>query len=86
MHGNVWEWVEDCYHENYKGAPENGSAWREPKSCAARVLRGGSWGGNAAYARSAARDYYDPVNRYDLIGFRVLCESHIVICSARYPL
>ena len=42
LHGNVWEWVEDCYHDSYQGAPTDGSAWTEV-SCPARVLRGGSW-------------------------------------------
>ena len=42
MHGNVWEWVEDLYHETYEGAPADGSAWVLGND-SARVLRGGSW-------------------------------------------
>ena len=45
MHGNVWEWVEDCWNGSYAGAPSDGGAWRSG-DCAKRVLRGGSWGGN----------------------------------------
>jgi formylglycine-generating enzyme required for sulfatase activity len=43
MHGNVWEWVEDCVHDNYQGAPEDGSAWIAGGDCAIRVIRGGGW-------------------------------------------
>ncbi|MFK7997732.1 MAG: SUMF1/EgtB/PvdO family nonheme iron enzyme, partial [Granulosicoccus sp.] len=46
MHGNVWEWQEDCWHESYEGAPTQGSAWIEDGDCGRRVLRGGSWGNN----------------------------------------
>src|SRR5271168_635016 len=47
MHGNVWQWVEDCYHESYNGAPQNGASWTED-NCESRVRRGGSWWNNAA--------------------------------------
>ena len=57
VHGNVWEWVEDCLHENYSGAPTDGSAWTIGGNCGARMLRGGSWkiafssaGRNASWA------------------------------------
>ena len=43
MSGSVWEWVQDCWHETYQGAPADGSAWKSPGQCAKRVLRGGSW-------------------------------------------
>ena len=43
MHGNVWEWVEDCWHGNYDGAPTDGSAWTANCSSSSRVYRGGSW-------------------------------------------
>jgi formylglycine-generating enzyme required for sulfatase activity len=43
MHGNVWEWVEDCVHNNYNGAPEDGSAWTAGGDCNNRIVRGGSW-------------------------------------------
>ena len=83
MHGNVWEWVEDCYHQSYEGAPVDGRAWTDAGSCVARVLRGGSWNNDADNARSSARNNNDPGNRNDNIGFRVLCASHIVICCER---
>ena len=54
MHGNVWEWVEDCYRGNYRGAPKNGSAWQENcRKEKSRVLRGGSWYFDAIDARAA---------------------------------
>ncbi len=71
VHGNVLEWVEDCWHKNYQGAPKNGSAWTKGGDCFKRVLRGGSWNGDAEVLRSASR-YWDIVdNRYFIIGFRV---------------
>ena len=79
MHGNVWEWVEDCYHKSYDGAPKNEAQWLDNTvgTCQSRVVRGGSWFSNAATARSAARYELDPDFRYDDIGFRVLCVSPI---------
>src|SRR5262245_34041178 len=41
--GNAWEWVEDCFHPNYSGAPEDGSAWTTGGDCTRRMLRGASW-------------------------------------------
>ena len=72
MHGNVWEWVEDCYQGSYRGAPQDGSAWQ--LNCdkdKIRVLRGGSWFDDAANSRSAIRDSGRPVYRIDGVGFRV---------------
>jgi formylglycine-generating enzyme required for sulfatase activity len=54
MHGNVLEWVQDCYHDSYRGAPADGSAWEEG-SCENRVLRGGSFDDSAEFLRSAGR-------------------------------
>ena len=70
MSGNVWEWVADNWHENYKGAPQDGSVWPggDPPR---RVVRGGSWGGNPQYLRSAFRDGYLPDDRDYSLGFRV---------------
>ena len=70
MHGNVWEWVEDCWHENYAGAPMNGSAWTSGGNCDERVLRGGSWKVSARFLRSAVRNWYDSVRSVEF-GFRV---------------
>jgi formylglycine-generating enzyme required for sulfatase activity len=68
--GNVWEWVEDCWHKYYKGAPTNGSAWTKA-GCSRRVLRGGSWYLESWYARSAARDWNKANVRSGNFGFRV---------------
>jgi formylglycine-generating enzyme required for sulfatase activity len=79
MHGNVFERLEDCGHNSYEGAPDDGRAWREEKGgdCASRVLRGGSWLGSQDSARSALRNGYFPLNRSNFIGFRVVCVSPI---------
>jgi formylglycine-generating enzyme required for sulfatase activity len=73
VHGNVWEWVEDCYHDTYDGAPSDGSAWTGG-DCKDRVLRGGSWSLNPRYLRAAGRGRLttNRVGAYgDGIGFRV---------------
>lgn len=72
MSGNVWEWVEDCYHDDYVGAPANGSAWTDACSSAGRVLRGGSWKGDAKNVRVANRIGATAVSRSNFIGFRVV--------------
>lgn len=68
--GNVWEWVEDCWHDSYHGAPTDGSAWVSG-GCATRVLRGGSWDDQPRYLRSALRVWLGPANRFSGLGFRV---------------
>ncbi|MFV2055696.1 MAG: SUMF1/EgtB/PvdO family nonheme iron enzyme [Thiohalomonadales bacterium] len=68
--GNVWEWVQDCYHDNYGNAPADGSAW-ESTNCASRVLRSGSWNGDPQFVRSANRNGDTPGNRGSDIGFRL---------------
>jgi len=70
MHGNVGEWVEDCYADSYKTAPSDGSAVTF-SDCSSRVLRGGSWYYSPAYHRSANRDWGNPTNRDSGTGFRV---------------
>jgi formylglycine-generating enzyme required for sulfatase activity len=70
MHGNVWEWVEDCWHKNYQGAPADGSAWTGGK-CSSRILRGGSWEDAAWYLRAADRYGIGTGRRDDDLGFRV---------------
>ena len=69
MSGNVWEWVEDNFHDNYDGAPLDGSAWVDGSSL--RVLRGGSWGYEPKFSRAAARTKFGPGYRYYSYGFRV---------------
>ena len=73
MHGNVWEWVEDWDHPDYKGAPTDGSAWIEPVS-EYRVLRGGSWYNYAGNCRSANRNRLKPSYRLYNNGFRLVME------------
>jgi formylglycine-generating enzyme required for sulfatase activity len=72
MVGNVWEWVEDCYHADYNGAPQDGSARTEAADCSRRVVRGGGWYITPDYLRSAHRDWDQPAlgRRFDM-GFRV---------------
>ena len=70
VHGNVWEWVEDCWNENYNEAPTDGSAW-ESGNCGRRVLRGGSWSSSPGYLHSASREWYTSGNRNNDTGFRV---------------
>ncbi len=71
MHGNVWEWVEDDSHRDYRAAPTDGRAWIDSPRGAFRVFRGGSFANSAWYARAAFRDFDDPGNRYVLRGFRL---------------
>lgn len=75
MHGNVFEWCEDHWHDSYKGAPNDGSAWLRDREDSLRVLRGGSWSSSPHNCRSASRDYYSPSNRFNLIGFRIVCSG-----------
>ena len=70
VHGNVREWVEDCWNESYHGAPSDGSAW-ESGECRKRVLRGGSWNYEPRNLRSANRNWLTSGNRYYIDGFRV---------------
>jgi formylglycine-generating enzyme required for sulfatase activity len=73
MHGNVWEWCLDHWHENYKGAPTDGSAWHSDNKNARRVRRGGSWNGIPRLCRSAYRFRSYPDIRDLNLGFRVVC-------------
>jgi formylglycine-generating enzyme required for sulfatase activity len=71
VHGNVWEWTEDCYHDSYNGAPADGAAWTTG-DCSWRVVRGGSWFNLPRFLRAANRLKTPSVQRlYDIIGFRV---------------
>jgi formylglycine-generating enzyme required for sulfatase activity/class 3 adenylate cyclase len=70
MGGSVDQWVEDCWHRNYQGAPADGSAWVE-NACPSHVIRSGSWRKDADYARTSSRGSYDTNVRYPTHGFRV---------------
>ncbi|HUD86194.1 MAG TPA: SUMF1/EgtB/PvdO family nonheme iron enzyme [Xanthobacteraceae bacterium] len=70
VHGNVWDWTEDCYHDSYNGAPADGSAWTGG-DCGSRVIRGGSWFHGPNSLRSANRSGLSTGGRYGELGFRV---------------
>ena len=71
MHGNVWEWVEDSWHENYDGAPTDGSAWLRGGDPSYPVVRGGSWRNETQLVRAAVRAGRNANVRFDTLGFRV---------------
>ena len=70
MHGNVWEWVQDCWSDNYVGAPNDGSAWTSG-NCAKRVRRGSAWSLKPRNLRSATRSKSDHSASGSLVGFRL---------------
>jgi hypothetical protein len=70
MSGNLWEWVEDDLHNDYTGAPTDGSAWVDNPRGAERVVRGGSYAFGADALRTAIRDYGSPSIQYSDVGFR----------------
>ncbi len=71
--GNVWEWVHDCYHPNYRGAPDDGSLW-EGGDCTRRVARGGSYSSASTSLRSAKREKFVSDKGYDDVGIRLVRE------------
>ncbi len=72
MHGNVWEWCRDVWHDNYHGAPTDGSAWESGGDSRYRLRRGGSWNFNPWNCRCAYRLWVVAVNWLNYIGFRVV--------------
>ncbi len=77
MHGNVWEWCQDFWHSNYKGAPTDGSPWIDPPNYNhSPVLRGGSWKNKPHCCRCAFRYNFYPDRIFNNIGFRVVCNIY----------
>ncbi|NEO65541.1 MAG: SUMF1/EgtB/PvdO family nonheme iron enzyme [Moorea sp. SIO4G2] len=74
MHGNVWEWCADHWHENHQGAPSDGSAWLSKNEDRDRLLRGGSWLNSSGYCHSDYRNFNAPDVTYISFGFRVVCD------------
>ena len=75
MHGNVWEWCQDDWHNNYEDAPTDGSAWISNKAKIDKPLRGGSWYNDPGNCRSAFRGNYGLGNLNHTFGFRVVCSG-----------
>jgi formylglycine-generating enzyme required for sulfatase activity len=74
MLGNVFEWVQDCWHQDYRGAPTDGSAWRANGDCNQHNLRGGSWFTAPTLVSTAARNRFEETYRSNSIGFRLVRE------------
>jgi formylglycine-generating enzyme required for sulfatase activity/pimeloyl-ACP methyl ester carboxylesterase len=72
VHGNIWEWVEDCAHFTYAGAPTEGIVWTNGADCALRMLRGGGWDMDRENLRSTNRGWNKPELRSSTVGFRVV--------------
>jgi len=85
MHGNVWEWCLDVWHENYVNAPADGTAWEKEKlkdaATEPHVLRGGAWDSPAGEARSGERRRADSVISSSNIGFRVVAKVEAPIAN-----
>ena len=75
MHGGVWEWCEDVWHDNFNGAPADGSAWVRDGYSSRRVRKGGSWSNEARLCRAASREWHWQSDRYNDIGFRVVISA-----------
>lgn len=71
MHGNVFEWCSDIWHEDYRSAPSDGSSWDTQGDTSLRILRGGSWYVQASFCRAARRYKIEPDTRDFNVGFRV---------------
>ena len=84
MHGNVWEWCFDDWHDNYKGAPKDGTAWIENSNTRRKVMRGGSWSNNPLQCRCAYRFDHYRVNNGLNYSFRVVCGVEPKVTSKQF--
>jgi formylglycine-generating enzyme required for sulfatase activity len=75
MHGNVWEWCQDHWYQDYNNAPTDGSAWLSQENTSLRVVRGGSWYADPRDCRSAYRNFDDVDHRNTNMGFRMACSA-----------
>ena len=75
MHGGVWEWCEDIWHDNFNGAPADGTAWIGEGNSSRRIRKGGSWSNQARLCRAASREWHWQSDRYNDIGFRVVISA-----------
>jgi formylglycine-generating enzyme required for sulfatase activity/uncharacterized caspase-like protein len=82
MHGNIWEWCQDSWHDNYAKAPTDGSAWLSNDQSHDRVMRGGSWYNSPGDCRSAYRSSWDAQESLDRIGFRIVCSEASIYSSS----
>ncbi len=74
MHGNVWEWCQDTWHDNYESAPEDGKAWAKGEIQYLKAIRGGAWDSSGGESRSGSRNKMTSTIRLNNIGFRVVAE------------
>ncbi len=72
MHGNVWEWCQDVWHQDYTGAPSDGSAWEGGEGVYERVVRGGLWNRDGRDCRTAVRNRVNSLVGTRMLGFRVV--------------
>jgi formylglycine-generating enzyme required for sulfatase activity len=79
IHGNVWEWCADYEHDDYQGAPSDGSAWVDDGNEEYRILRGGSWGFHSNWCRSTFRFYEAATTKDKEIGFVKLIKKLVGI-------
>ncbi|NET43650.1 bifunctional serine/threonine-protein kinase/formylglycine-generating enzyme family protein [Okeania sp. SIO2B3] len=79
LHGNVWEWCADPWHNNYQGAPSDGSVWEKDSNYNYRMLRGGGYLNYSKGCRSANRNWKTPRSRYKSVGFRVAVSHPVSI-------
>jgi len=75
MHGGIWEWCEDIWHDSFKDAPVDGSAWVNNDNSSRRVRKGGSWSNEARLCRAASREWHWQSDRYNDIGLRVVISA-----------